>query len=64
MMGNSGKISMDAVIQSTYDMGKPSRSFFKSLLYNARVDYIRSLIMQVHLGKEVKVDSSPRMQTL
>jgi len=64
MFATSGKISMEEVIKSTIDLGRPSRSWYKGLLLNARVDYIRSIIAQLHHGREVTVDNSERLQSI
>jgi uncharacterized protein YprB with RNaseH-like and TPR domain len=64
MFANSGRISMESVIQSIIDLKKPSRRFYKSLLINARLTYVESIIYTLVAGKVPNLDTSPLMRSI
>jgi hypothetical protein len=64
MLANSGKISLEQVIQSSYDLSKPARSWYKGIWLSLRVPYLETLVGKMASGKEVTVDNSLKVKTI
>lgn len=56
MFANSGKISLAELLQSVIDKANPTRRYFKTLLVNCRVDYIKTIIGRIVKGSDTKID--------
>lgn len=58
MFANSGKISLAELLQSVIDKAQPTRRYFKTLLVNCRVDYIKTIIGRIVKGTDPQVDKT------
>lgn len=59
MFASSGKISYAKVFQSLYNLDKPAQKFYKAILLNCNLEFIRLSISNILSGKEVPNRDSP-----
>jgi len=64
MFANSGKISLESVIQASYDLSKPARGWYKGVWLSLRVQYIELLVRSMAVGETPVVDNSSRLKTI
>lgn len=64
MLANSGRVSFEEVLKSLIDRENPAKKFYKSVLANARVDYILPIIHSVMANRIPTFETSERITAI
>jgi hypothetical protein len=64
MFANSGKVSLESVIRSAYDLKKPDRSWSRGIQLSLRIPYLEGMLGQLASGNEVREDNSSVIRTI